>query len=142
MADSPDTQTLSSRRLFLKAASTSTVFGALSQAAAVDTESDDPIFAAIENHRDEHLVFLTARERVDEAIAKREGRVVTEGDRDAYRVACEGDAVATLILLCSEPSTMNGAKAALNYVVNEVGDMALIRNFVETLSNAPIFATA
>jgi hypothetical protein len=94
----------SSRRLFLRAGSAAAVFGALGAAAA---ESDDPIFAAIREHR--RLVDFSNERGIDD-------------DECDERSTAEADYIWE-VLLEVEPTTLAGVCALLIYIADDVYPM-------------------
>jgi hypothetical protein len=77
----------------------------------------DPIFAAIKRHIEAWRVFGDTCQRIDEVIARMEGREVTEADEEAYAGAntAEEDAFEALITL--PPVTVAGFRAAVHYFI-------------------------
>lgn len=131
--------TAPSRRLFLAAGSSATVFGSLSAAAAASAPSDDPIFAAIQAHRLERARFEDACDLTDEVRAEQEGRVVTADDEAKFDAASRAEEAALERIASTRARTAAGFVAALKYLVPYADEGDCLARFIEKAPDAPTF---
>ena len=82
----------------------------------------DPVFAAINLHRQASDAWMAAAELVDKGAAKEKGRTVTPADVEANERAVRLEREAMAGLIQTMPTTMAGLQAALNYFVAWDGD--------------------
>jgi len=82
----------------------------------------DPIFAAIAAHRSVWVAEMAAMERVDEPLAREQGRTVTPADIEANERASSAEKEAMAALKQTQPVTMAGLKASLAYFIDWDGD--------------------
>ena len=75
----------------------------------------DPIFAAIKRHNKAWRAFDNACPGVDNVIARREGREVTEADQAAFEAVNDAEEDAFEAFLTLSPATMPGLRAAVHY---------------------------
>jgi len=99
--------------------------GALSQPMA------DPVFGAIERHRAAWERFEATSPLIDEVVAERNGRTVTEADEAEYEAANDAETALFLALLSTAPQTKAGAQALINYA--SAFDLGIIDDALETL---------
>src|SRR5271165_516253 len=90
---------------------------ALALPAIAVAESIDPIFAAIERHREAFAAFVAAVNAVDEVKAEQEGRKVNQADQDAYSAASDAEDAALNEFVTTIPLTIAGIHAAIAHVV-------------------------
>lgn len=109
-------QSHASRRLFLAAGSAATVFGALSQAAAVAVTDDDPIFTAIDRHRFAWRALSQANDGICPVLAKEHDRKVSKADQVLYAAADKEESEALDALLGTAPTSKAGIRAAIEYL--------------------------
>jgi hypothetical protein len=76
----------------------------------------DPIFAAIERHREALAALDSACSRTDNVTAKQQGRRVTRAEERALRAADKAEVRALCELLATTPTTVNGARRAMKYL--------------------------
>jgi hypothetical protein len=129
------------RRLFLAAGSAAAVFATVKRAAG-STDSADPIFAAIERHKEAWRAFDTACSRTDNVVAEEEGREVTEADEAAWSAsnAFEEEVFEALVTL--PPETVAGMRAVIEYFVDF--ELDIIQGgpakFLSALLQSPLLA--
>jgi hypothetical protein len=129
-----------SRRRFLAAGSAVTVFASLRGAIAqAEVRGRDPIFAAIERHKETEIRFCAACKLTDEVAAEEEGRVVTSADEAEYEAASAASESALAALLATPPATKAGFHAAFEYIIGLGWDECL-SPFAETLRKSNFFA--
>ena len=99
-----------------------------------ETEPDS-IFAAIECHRAARAEFNDVCGRMDELVASRHGREITEDDYAAYKAAEEADKRARQALFDNPPTTAPGWRALAAYIayLNSRGDGDLLRPLCDAL---------
>jgi hypothetical protein len=102
----------SSRRLFLAAGTAAALCASLKGAAALGV---DPIFAAIKHHNEAWRAFDDTCSRADNALARNEGREVTEADKAAVEAVNAAEQSAFEDLITLSPVTVPGMRAAINY---------------------------
>ena len=130
-----------SRRRFLAAGSAVTVFASLRSAIArAEAQGGDPIFAAIERHKETEIRFCAACKLTDEVAAEEEGRVVTPANEAEYEAASAASESALAALLATPPATKAGFHAAFEYIIGLGWDECL-SPFGETLRKSKIFAS-
>ncbi len=135
LADDP------SRRRFLAAGSAGAVFASLrSTIAQAEAQGRDPIFAAIERHKETEIRFCAACKLTDEVAAEEEGRVVTPANEAEYEAASAASESALAALLATPPATKDGFHAAFEYIIGLGWDECL-SPFAETLRKSKIFAS-
>lgn len=135
MADQPDT-TNPSRRLFLATASAGAVFGVCGAASAAEA---DAIFEAIERHRIADAAYQEACDLIDLDLARRENRIVTMSEQQVYFGARGAAQEALDELLETEPSTLAGVRAVIQYLAafDPSNDVAM---FCRSLMASPLIA--
>ena len=122
---------------------------ALAGAAIVATPSlalaanPDPIFAAIEWHREAWRIFDATCGLTDNVVADREGREVTPDDEAAYEAANDAEEAALANMCETPPQTVAGMRAAIEYFVKfDTGCMPDASGaFLATLLKSPVLAT-
>jgi hypothetical protein len=100
--------------------------------------SIDPVFAAIERHKEAFAAFDAVCPRLDSALADQEGRTITEDDQDAYDEAQEGETEA-FEAMADLPTSIAGLRALLAYIV-EYEDPDSVTDTLIALLDAPILA--
>src|ERR1700722_13098001 len=93
-------------------ASALAVMPAVAQAASLEV---DPIFAAIKRHHEAWRAFGATCSRTDNAVARDEGREVTEADQAAWTAANEAEKEAFEALITLSPVTKPALRAAVHY---------------------------
>ena len=134
---------ISSRRLFLAAGTAAAVFTTVKiAAAAITSTDDDPIFAAIERHKQLFRIFCDLSNRTDEVAAEEEGREVTEADEAALDAASEAEMGAADELVATPPVTVAGMRAAIEHLVRyDAGcEPVALGRFLATLLESPVLA--
>lgn len=131
-----------SRRVFLAAGPAASVFAILGAAARAEALSFDPIFSAIERHRNAWKAFEAVCQITDEILAKRQGRAVTQEDEDAYEAARAAEESDLDNLLATVPTTKAGARAAIEHLLGyERGcPPRAAGEFAATLLRSPVLA--
>lgn len=99
----------------------------------------DPIFAAIERHKQVLSDFEDACNLTDEVRARNDGREITANDEAAFNAFSEAESAALDDLLALAPITRAGARAALEYIGDMDADEYLVE-FAETLRGSPVLA--
>jgi hypothetical protein len=99
----------------------------------------DPVFAAIERHRETLPAFEDALKRTDELVARNEGREVTQADLDADAAAGRAESDALDALLALPPVTPAGARAAIEYLTAHEGGYH-VEAYRPTLLESPLLA--
>ncbi len=94
-------------------------------AAAESSDAADPVFAAIEKHRQLEAAFSDVCELTDEVAAREEGREITLSDEETYERALAASDEGLEELLAMTPVTVGGIRAMLTYVFNMVGEVGL-----------------
>jgi hypothetical protein len=132
----------SNRRLFLVAGTAMALTATLKSVAHATDPGADPIFAAIERHKELFAIFTGTCDRADEVKAKREGREVTEADEAALEAACDAEMDAAAELVAIPPTTVAGMRAAIEYIVEY--DKGCVPHscaqFLATLLESPLLA--
>jgi hypothetical protein len=95
-------------------ASALAVMPAAAQAARLEV---DPIFAAIKRHHEAWRAFGATCSRTDNAVARDEGREVTEADQAAWTAANEAEKEAFEALITLSPVTKPALRAAVHYFI-------------------------
>ena len=91
---------------------------ALAASASLTLQSTpDPIFAAIERHRDAWRYFESVLNRVDEVLARQHGREVTPEDERVYEAASRVECAAMATLCDTPPKSVAGMRAAIEHFV-------------------------
>jgi hypothetical protein len=101
----------------------------------------DPIFAAIERHKPAWATVGALSPTVDDVAAMREGREITQADREASERASVMEEHALNALLNTTPTTAAGMRTAIQYLVG-YDDGRLpdnIGRFMVTLLKSPLF---
>ena len=90
--------------------------------AAVIAAPVDPVFAAIAQHSVARDALIGAIPRADKVQAKLDGREVTKADEDAVEALNLDEEAAFIKLLVIVPTTLEGRRALLQYLVQREGD--------------------
>ncbi len=109
-------------------------------AAAPVAAIDDPIFAAIDRHKDAWRSFLPACNLTDEVLAEQQGREVTEADEAVYEAAGDAEIEALEALIETPPTTKAGARAAIEWLLEYNRGCAPrdVGRFAVTLLRSPV----
>jgi hypothetical protein len=102
------------RRLLLLGGRAAAVL-ATAKTAIAQTGAPDPIFAAIARHQEAFRTLGDVCPRIDEVVAEREGREVTEADKAAYEAACAAEMRAGDVFINMTPRTAVGMHAAIEW---------------------------
>lgn len=102
----------------------------------------DPIFAAIRCHIQAWRAFGDTCPRIDECIARNEGREVTEADEAAYEAANQYEEDAFEALITLPPVTLPGFRAAVHYFIEFETDCipGATDKFLTALLASPVLA--
>jgi hypothetical protein len=130
-----------SRRLFLAAGSAAAVFATVKIAAA-ESVAVDPIFAAVDRHREAWRAFDAACSRTDNVVAEQEGRDVTDADEAAYDAANQSEVEAFDAFITLPPATVPGVRAAMTYFIEFETDLIphAGERFVAALLKSPVLS--
>ena len=117
--------------------------GALAIAPAVAiaaTNEPDPIFAAIERHKEAWQAFSAACDPTDEISADQEGRAITEDDEAAWDASEEAEREAFYEAIGTAPITVRGIQALLEYAIKieAGGGEVLWADLGATLLKSPV----
>jgi hypothetical protein len=101
----------------------------------------DPIFAAIEHHKQTQTRLHEACRLTDAVLAKQEGRKITCAETAALKAADDAEEAATDFLFQTPPSSVPGVRAAIGHLI-ELGkqsghDSDVVRRFLEILLRSP-----
>jgi hypothetical protein len=110
---------------------------------AAGPEPQDPVFTAIERHRQAWEAFGEAAKRADTIQAGRDGRTVTPDEESAYHASSEFEAGARKAFLRTLPSTEAGIVAGLKHAAQidkNYGSKSRLRKFAKTLRESPMIA--
>jgi hypothetical protein len=102
----------------------------------------DPVFAAIRRHHAAWRAFDASIPGIDNAIARREGRVVTAADEATFTAANKAEEDAFEAFITLPPTTVAGIRAALHYF-NELdtdGLRGASDRFLTALLASPVLA--
>lgn len=102
--------------------------------------SPDPIFVAIEHHKELERLYAKYTNITDEVAAKIEGRKITRADRDAFDRINDASEKATAALTSTIPKTIEGIRAVLQYLLEDDSLRDDYPNFIETLLASPVLA--
>jgi hypothetical protein len=102
----------------------------------------DPIFAAIKRHNAAWKAFGDTCPRIDEVIARNEGREVTDADEAAYEAANQYEEDAFEALITLPPVTLPGFRAAVHYFIEFETDCipGATDKFLAALLASPVLA--
>jgi hypothetical protein len=101
----------------------------------------DPIFAAIERHREAIAAFESACRRTDNVTAQQQGRRVTRADERAYNAAHRREVKAMSELQSTTPLTVEGARAAMQYLIDfDAPDSSASGKFLPALMKSALLA--
>ncbi len=111
-------------------------------AAAESSDAADPVFAAIEKHRQLEAAFSDVCELTDEVAAREEGREVTPSDEETYERALAASDEGLEELLAMTPVTVGGIRAMLTYVFDrgefDSLDDDLVKACVDAVLRSPV----
>lgn len=127
-----------SRRHFLASAPVAALL-----AGRVTIPSFDPIFAAIERHKEAHAAFDSVCTVTDEQKAENEGRVVTDADHNTWNYANQAEVDALSALIETVPQSRQGLRAVIDHLAafDILGyDPAALDLFFDTLLQSPALA--
>jgi hypothetical protein len=101
----------------------------------------DPIFSAIGRHREALAALESTCPRADNVVAKQHGRIVTRADERAVNAADRREAKALRELLATTPVTVDGARAAMQYLIDFDGpDSSASGQFLPALMKSALLA--
>ena len=126
-----------SRRAFLASAPAAALFVGPLAIAGVD-----PIFAAIERHKEAFRIFADACTLIDKVAARNDGRQITEADESAYDAASLAEEKALDGLFEKLPTTREGLRAAIEWLAeyDRGGIPETSGEFLAALLKSPLLA--
>jgi hypothetical protein len=98
----------------------------------------DPVFAKIKLAEQVDIELGKVCHLTDEALAKREGRIVTEADEAIVEAAYAASRKAEDDLIATIPLTLAGVHAMLS-VTNDLIDWDRYEEIIETILQSPVF---
>ena len=102
----------------------------------------DPVFAAIERHKEAWRAFDVACDMADGPLADEQGREVTEADEAAYEACNAAEQEAKAAFLATPPITVAGARAGIAHVgwYDDGVDPETVLAFTLGLLDSPLLA--
>ena len=126
-----------SRRAALSLFAAAPAVAILGGAAIASSAGPDPVFSAIERHKEAHRAFEEAIRRTDEVAAEQQGREITQAERDADAAASAAESEALDALLELPPVTAAGMRAVLEHV-SSLDDGYYLDALAPTLLRSPL----
>lgn len=102
----------------------------------------DPVYELMARHRILFEIIGECGGLIDEVLARKQGRTITDADRGIFNAAFEAEERAMAELTATTPTTKAGARAAIDYIADYDAGFAEdhAAKFLRTLKLSPLLA--